>query len=72
MTNEGIGCLVPIVLVLGSAIVGEIISSFDEKEERPRYRTNYTPNPSGSGRCAYPSDIAIDGSRCGNRASSVR
>lgn len=69
---KNMGCFFAILLFLGTMLIGEIISSFDEKEERPRYRTNYTPNPSGSGRCAYPSDIAIDGSRCGNRASSVR
>ena len=27
---------------------------------------------SAQGRCVYPSDVAVDGSRCGARASSVR
>lgn len=63
------GCLFAILLFLGAMLAGEIISSFDEKEEKPRYRINHVPSSSyGSGNCNFPSDTAIDGSRCGGRA----
>ena len=70
-TGPDYGCLF-IALFYGSLVVLSIICMFNNKEIKPRYKTYYVPSSSGSGRCNYSNDIAIDGSRCGKRASSER
>ena len=54
------------------AVMGVVVTQCNTK---PTYKRHYTPSQptsSGSGKCNYPSDRAIDGTRCGKRAASER